>query len=175
MGKTGNTSQPIIGIDPGTLFTGYGVVTENHGFLQCLAFGVIESKPKLPMAQRLLSIGMGLEEIFKKYKPSAVALEKTFFAKNADSVAKLGQARGVCMYEAAKAGVEISEYNATEIKKGLTGSGRAEKEQVQMMVQALLGLPAMARFDMSDALALAIHHVRVSATLQKIKTTEILT
>lgn len=165
----------ILGIDPGSLFTGYGVVTEANGFLQCLAFGVIESKPTQEMSQRLLSIGQGLNEILAKYKPTAVSLEKTFFAKNADSAAKLGQARGVCLYESARAKVKIFEYNPTEVKKGLTGSGRAEKDQVQMMVKALLGLPGIGRYDASDALALAIHHLRVNQTINKIKSSELMT
>lgn len=162
-------NAPVVGIDPGSLFTGYGVVVENHGSLRCLAFGVIETKPGLPMSQRLLSVGEGLRDILTKYRPAAVALEKTFFAKNADSAAKLAQARGVCLYESARASVPVFEYNATEVKKGITGSGRAEKEQVQMMVQAMLGLPALGRFDMSDALALSIHHVRVCSTIGKLK------
>ncbi|MBK9293277.1 MAG: crossover junction endodeoxyribonuclease RuvC [Oligoflexia bacterium] len=173
MGNGGG--EIILGIDPGSIFTGYGVVTEARGFLQCLAFGVIESTQSEKMQNRLLTIGSNLSEIIKKYKPSAISIEKTFYAKNADSAAKLGQARGVCLYEGAKAKVNIFEYNPTEVKKGLTGSGRAEKEQVQMMVKALLGLPTMGRYDASDALALAIHHLRVSATMKNILKSELLT
>lgn len=166
-GKQLPTTGPIIGVDPGSLFTGYGVVEEVHGNIRALAFGVIEAQQSDDHSRRLLSIGQGLKEIFNKYKPGAVAIEKTFFAKNADSSVKLGQARGVCLYEAAQASVKVFEYSATEIKKGLTGSGRAEKDQVQMMVRALLGLPALGRHDMSDALALAIHHARVAQTGKK--------
>lgn len=165
----------ILGIDPGSLFTGYGVVTEARGFLQCLAFGVIETNATQSMSHRLLLVGTGLSEVLKKYKPHAVSIEKTFFAKNADSAAKLGQARGVCLYESAKAKVNIFEYNPTEVKKGLTGSGRAEKDQVQMMVKALLGLPNVGRHDASDALALAIHHLRVAATMSKMTEAELVT
>ena len=101
-----------------------------------------------------------------------MAIEKTFFSINADSATKLGQARGVCLYEGAKAGLKIFEYNPTEIKASLTGHGRASKDQVQFLVQALLGLPPMTKFDMSDALALAIHHVRISTTREKMKAME---
>jgi crossover junction endodeoxyribonuclease RuvC len=165
----------VLGIDPGSHFTGYGLVQEVDGVLRCIAFGVLEGAKKDALPQRLATIGQGLQEIFHQYKPTAVAIEKTFFAKNADSATKLGQARGVCLYEAARAGAPIFEYAPTEIKASIVGHGRAPKEQVQFVVQALLGLPPMARFDMSDALALAIHHARISTTHQRMKDLEILT
>ncbi|MDZ4677156.1 MAG: crossover junction endodeoxyribonuclease RuvC [Oligoflexia bacterium] len=165
----------VLGIDPGSHFTGYGLVREVDGVLRCIAFGVIEGNKKDSMPKRLLDIGLGLQEIFQQHKPDAVSIEKMFFAKNADSATKLGQARGVCLYESARFGCPIFEYAPTEIKASLVGHGRAEKEQVQFIVQALLGLPAMARFDMSDALALAIHHVRIATTRKRMKDLEVLT
>jgi crossover junction endodeoxyribonuclease RuvC len=165
----------VLGIDPGSHFTGYGIVKEINGRLQCIAFGVLEANAKDPFAQRLLTIGEALAEIFRQYEPTAVALEKVFFAKNADSATKLGQVRGVCLYEAARAKVPIFEYNPTEVKSSIAGNGRAGKDQVQFVVQALLGLPTLRKFDMSDALALAIHHSRQAATKKKMRESEILT
>ena len=163
----------VLGIDPGSHFTGYGIVKEVNGNLRCIAFGVLEGRPKDPYNQRLLTIGEGLAEILKQHQPTAVAIEKTFFAKNADSATKLGQVRGVCLYEVGRAGVPIFEYNPTEVKSNIVGNGRASKDQVQFLVQALLGLPQLSKFDMSDALALAIHHARWSMTKTKMREREI--
>jgi crossover junction endodeoxyribonuclease RuvC len=172
----GHVSQKIIlGIDPGSRITGYGFVVEEAGELRCLDFGILQGSPKAPLTERLLSIGLGLEKLILKYLPDAIAIEKTFFAKNVDSVTKLGHARGVCLYEAARAKVPIFEYSPTEIKLNIVGHGRAGKDQVQMLVRQLLGLKSalMSTFDMSDALALAIHHSRISATLKKMKEREL--
>src|SRR5437868_5835643 len=95
----GPISGPILGIDPGSHLTGYGVVTERGGNPQCLAFGVLEGEQDALLPQRLYKIGEGLREIIRQYSPSAMVIEKTFYAKNADSASKLGHARGVCIYE----------------------------------------------------------------------------
>jgi len=163
----------VLGIDPGSLITGYGIVDERDGDLHAVIFGVLEAGSRETLARRLLTIGQGLNALFDKYKPASVALEKTFYAKNVDSVTKLGQARGVCLYEAARAQVPVFEYAPTEIKSSLAGSGRASKDQVQFLVRTLLKLPAMEKFDMSDALALAIHHSRISTTKNKIREMEL--
>lgn len=164
----------ILGLDPGSHITGYGLVREIAGNLRCEAFGILQAiDGSKNLSDRLLTIGKGLEEILRSYKPDSAAVEKTFFAKNADSTTKLGHARGVCLYELAKAKVKIFEYSPTEVKRSLVGSGRAGKDQVQFMVQALLGLPPMSPFDMSDALALAIHHARIATTQEKLKQLEI--
>jgi crossover junction endodeoxyribonuclease RuvC len=165
----------VMGIDPGSIFTGYGFVVETAGELSCVDYGAIDGGAKSSHSHRLFRIGQGLEELFKKHKPQAVALEKTFFAKNVDSAIKLGQARGVCIYEAARAQVPIFEYSPTEIKLNVVGNGRADKEQVQFMIRQLLKLKSspIEKFDMSDALALAIHHCRLSATLGKLQAREI--
>jgi crossover junction endodeoxyribonuclease RuvC len=164
--------EVVVGIDPGSHFTGFGVVTETDGALKCISYGVIEVNHKESFAKRLLTIGNGMNEILNQYQPTSMSIEKTFFSVNADSATKLGQARGVCLYEGAKFGLPIFEYNPTEIKASLVGHGRASKEQVQFVVQTLLGLPAMSKFDMSDALALAIHHARLSTTRKKMKQNE---
>lgn len=163
----------VLGVDPGSHFTGYGIVSEKEGTLKCLAFGVLEANVKDSFARRLLTIGEGFAEICRQYQPTCMSIEKTFFASNADSAIKLGQARGVLLYEGAKAGLSIFEYNPTEVKSSIVGNGRASKEQVQFLVQALLGLPPMKKFDMSDALALAIHHARISTTKRRMKDLEL--
>ncbi len=167
----------ILGIDPGSITTGYGIITEERGELRCVAYGILGASNKTSFSERLLKIGVGLQELFTQYKIHAVVIEKTFFAKNVDSVTKLSHARGVCMYEAARAGVEIYEYNPTEVKMNVVGHGRAGKDQVQIVVQQLLKMNSaqMAKFDMSDALALAIHHCLISGTMQKIREREITT
>lgn len=153
-----------LGVDPGSQTTGYGIIRAENGELKCLSAGFIETDTKLSMAERLCEIGTQLAEIIAEFKPTAVSVEKVFFAKNADSALKLGQARGVILYESARAGVAVFEYNPTEVKKSLTGNGRAEKEQVQFIIKATLGLGVISRLDVSDALALALHHSRVSET-----------
>ncbi len=158
---------PVLGIDPGTLTMGFGVVMEKRGNLVCLAHGTIESKSSKALPERLLSIGNGIKSLIEKYRPVSLSIERTFVAKNVDSASKLGHARGVCMYEAAKMGLKVFEYAPTAVKAGICGSGRAEKEQVALLVRALLGLKTTQKLDVTDALALAIHHLRVSQTLTR--------
>lgn len=169
--------QIILGVDPGTLNTGFGVINEEGGEAHLLDFGVLELQGQIPMAKRLWLMGQKLKDLMIKHKPKAFVLEKTFFAKNADSAMKLGQARGVCLYEAQAAGLSIFEYNPTEVKKGLTGSGRAEKDQVRIMIRTILNLNEkqmgmMTKLDMSDALALAVYHGRRAATMDLMRQAE---
>ena len=164
----------VLGIDPGSIVTGYGVVTEQlGGQLRCLNFGTVEALPKLTIAKRLFEIGSGIRSVLEEFKPDAVALEKVFFAKNVDSALKLGQARGVILYECARSGAPVFEYNPTEVKSSLVGNGKAAKEQVQFMVQTMLGLRQIQKLDASDALALAIHHTRLTTTLELMKSNEV--
>jgi crossover junction endodeoxyribonuclease RuvC len=166
----------ILGIDPGSQFTGYGVVEERAGDLRCLAHGVIEAGgTERTMPERLLTVGTGLAKLIERFKPASVSVEKIFFAKNADSAVKLGQARGVVLYESARFGLKVYEYNPTEVKSALVGSGRASKEQAQLIVRALLGIHVFDRFDASDALSLAIHHARLSETRSLMREREITT
>ncbi|MBX3041995.1 MAG: crossover junction endodeoxyribonuclease RuvC, partial [Bdellovibrionaceae bacterium] len=108
---------------------------------------------------RLSQLSTSIQELLEKHRPQHVVLEKIFLGKNADSAFKLGHARGVLMSQAALSGAEISEYAARQVKKGVTGSGAASKEDVQAVVQNLLGLSQIQRIDASDALALACYHV----------------
>lgn len=171
--ESGGRAGPVLGVDPGTLTTGFGIVEERHGRLVCVSAGTIETKASDSLPQRLLKIGEGLRTLISKYRPASLVIEKTFVAKNVDSASKLGHARGVSMYEAAREGLDVFEYTPTEIKAGICGSGRAEKEQVSMMVRSLLGLKEVEKLDVTDALALAIHHVKLSQTRDQMQRSEI--
>jgi crossover junction endodeoxyribonuclease RuvC len=151
----------ILGIDPGSRVTGFGVVrlhTLNTSSLESLGYGVIQLDAKAPFALRMKELGQSLQQVLAKYKPDAVAIEKIFLGKNADSAFKLGHARGVAMYESAVAEAEVFEYATRVVKKGITGKGGASKEEVQVVLERLLGLRQIQRIDASDALALAAHH-----------------
>ena len=149
----------VLGIDPGTLTTGYGLVEEQGGILQAVAFGTINTQAALPFAQRLLRIYRELRAVLTRTRPDCAAVEAVFFAKNVQSALRLGQARGVALLALAEEGIEIHEYSALEVKQAITSYGRAEKAQVQEMVRLLLGLAAPpSPADAADALAVAICH-----------------
>lgn len=145
-----------LGIDPGSRRTGWGVVRAEGSQLSCLGFGVIAAELDGPLAERLVTIFEGLTEALESHRPETVFLESIFHHKSAKSALVLGQARGVALLAAARALREVGEVSPAEVKKAVTGSGRAEKEQVQEMVRILLGLRARAPADASDALAIAI-------------------
>jgi crossover junction endodeoxyribonuclease RuvC len=145
----------VIGVDPGSGTTGYGVIG-------------IRGSRNLTFAARLLEISRRLEEVIERLTPQACAIEDTFYAVNVKSALKLGQARGAVLVAAARAGVEIFEYSPLEIKSALVGYGRAEKQQVQAMVRALLGMNDPPEpLDASDALAVAICHINAASTLSR--------
>ena len=151
--------ETILGVDPGSIVTGWGLVEFEGSRLRHLANGIIGTSTALGQAERLRQIHCGIEEIIKQYRPGAVSLEKVFFSHNAQSALKLGQARGMAMLAAAQNQIDVSEYSATEIKVALAGYGHATKEQIQKMVSALLGLRGSLRADAADALAAAICHI----------------
>jgi crossover junction endodeoxyribonuclease RuvC len=148
----------ILGIDPGSRFLGYGVVSVQSGQIKPVDFGVLKFNPEVPLSERLLTIGEGVRELFAKFKPNQLSLEKIFLSKNADSAFKLGHARGVIIYEALQAQAEVYEYATRVVKKGITGNGGAEKEHVRLVVQNMLGLGPVKSLDASDALAMACFH-----------------
>lgn len=164
-------SSIILGIDPGSLRTGFGVVRVTGDRMQSLAQGVICMDPQDSMAQRLAFLHQELSILFAKLKPHTTVVEKVFLGRNADSAFKLGHARGVAMALAAGAGSEVFEYAARFVKKAVTGSGAANKETVQMLVLNLLNLSAGEAkfFDATDALALAICHARVFESKAKMQ------
>ena len=163
----------VLGIDPGTVTTGYGVVEESGGRLVYVEAGGITTSAKLPFPERLKIIYDGLEAVIARHRPDAVAVESLFFAKNVQSALKLGHARGVAVLAAVNAGLPVSEYSALEIKKAVVGYGQAEKEQVMKMVGTLLGMRELPKpLDATDALAAAICHInsaRVAAAMARAK------
>ena len=146
----------ILGIDCGTQRTGYGIIESDGKRHAAIAFGVLKTNPKEPMADRLCVIARGLRELIAEYRPQEAVIEEVFVAKNTQSSLKLAQVRGVAMVMAREAPMEVHEYSPREIKMAVVGYGNAEKSQVQLMVRALLGLDATPPEDAADALAAAI-------------------
>ena len=150
----------VIGVDPGTMVTGYGLVSESGGRQVCHGWGAIQSAKKAPMPARMRQIADGLRKVIEKHGPDVLALEESFFAKDAQSALKLGHARGVIMLVAGEAGLSVAEYSPLKIKQTVVGYGRADKAQVRLMVKNLLALKSdPAPYDASDALAVAITHL----------------
>lgn len=147
----------ILGIDPGSRITGFGVVNMTGQNAVYLSSGCIRCGEG-SISGRLKIIFDGVSELVETYSPDQFAIERAFMGKNADSALKLGQARGVAMVVAANAGLDVYEYAPKSIKQAVTGVGGAEKEQVQHMVQALLKLPGRPQADAADALAIALCH-----------------
>ena len=149
----------VIGIDPGTANTGFGVVRTAGERLVALDGGVIETPADLPVEKRLARLHESLGELVRWHEPKAMALEDLFFGKNVGSALSVGQARGVAMLAAAEHGLHCYDYTPQAVKKAVCGSGSADKGQVQRMVQTLLMLPELPRPDhAADALAVAICH-----------------
>jgi len=151
--------QRIIGVDPGTRFTGWGVVEARGSTLTHLGHGTIATEGARGQEQRLSLIYRGLEDLIRSYEPNGLSLERVFFARNAQSALKLGQARGVALLAAAHGRVVVHEYAASEIKVAVVGYGHATKDQVQKMVAALLQVSEKIAADAADALAAAICHL----------------
>jgi crossover junction endodeoxyribonuclease RuvC len=150
----------VLGIDPGTASTGYGVVAQRGGRLLALDGGVIETPAGLALERRLTTIHARLCELIDEHAPLAVAVEDLYFGANARSALAVGQARGVVLLAAGQRGLACGSYTPQQVKGAVCGSGRAEKAQVQQMVQRLLALPELPRPDhAADALAVAICHL----------------
>jgi crossover junction endodeoxyribonuclease RuvC len=150
----------VIGIDPGTLHLGWGVVRGEANRVQHLAHGVIDSDASQPLHQRLAVLDAGLREVIARYSPGVGSVESLFFYKDAMAAAKLGHARGVVLLALARANVSVFEYAPTRVKNTVTGSGRAQKGQVARMVKAFLALDEEPASDAADALALALTYLR---------------
>ncbi len=160
MHRGGTNGLRVLGIDPGTAATGYGVVEVRNNSLISIAHGVIATSPRQAFPLRLQVIHQSLQEIIGRHRPGCAVLEGLFFAKNVRTALQLGQARGAALVALVEAGLEVFEYSPLEVKSAVTGFGRASKAQVQRMVASLLGLaPAFPANDATDALALAICHV----------------
>ena len=147
----------VLGIDPGTARTGYGLVSRDGARLQALDFGCLETLSSQELPARLLLIHQGVSELIAEHRPAVVGVERLFFNKNAQSAFAVGQARGVVLLAAAQAGLPVYEYGPHEVKMAVTGYGKAPKDQVQRMVQMILGLTAIPHpDDAADALAVAV-------------------
>lgn len=150
----------VLGVDPGTQHTGYGVITETAGKLVALEWGVISPRPSLPLPEKLHTIHTALRACLEAHHPDTMAVETLFLAKNVRSAVTLAHARGIALLSAAVAGLEVAEYSPLEVKQAVVGYGRADKRQVQTMVRVLLNLPApLQESDAADALAVALCHV----------------
>lgn len=148
----------ILGLDPSLSCTGWGIVAKSGNRLSHVANGQIPTDPKLPLAERLVTLDRELTDVIARHHPDAAAVEEVFVNKNPQSTLKLGQARGVCLLALARTGMPVSEYATRLVKKALVGTGGADKAQVQAMLKVLLPGVRLAGADAADALAVAIAH-----------------
>ena len=149
----------IIGIDPGLVQTGYGIINVNNNQTSLIDYGIIKPTAKDSLANRLLTIFNDVCEVISSYKPQIFAIEEVFYGKNVKSAMRLGQARGASMVAAASKGIPIYEYSARKVKQSVTGNGNAHKTQVQFMVKAKLKMDHTPEpIDAADALAIALCH-----------------
>jgi crossover junction endodeoxyribonuclease RuvC len=155
----------VLGIDPGTARTGYGVVASEGSDLRLLDYGCYETVNDRPLHQRLLLIHEGLTQMIEDHRPDAVGVERLFFNKNVQTAFAVGQARGVVLLAAAQHGLPVYEFGPHEVKMAVTGYGRAPKDQVQRMVQLMLSMRELPRpDDAADALAVAVCTAHSAAT-----------
>jgi crossover junction endodeoxyribonuclease RuvC len=149
----------ILGVDPGTLILGYGVVDLDGSRLAAVEFGAIRARRGESIERRLGFIQSELETVIRRSRPDVLAIERVFAGKSIPSAIRIGEARGAVLAIAARAGVPVVEYTPAEVKKAVTGSGRAAKEQIQEMVKIIFGLKEVPRpADAADALAIAVCH-----------------
>lgn len=160
----------ILGIDPGSRITGYGVIERSGGDIRFIGSGIIRTGAAGDRSERLVRIKRGVDEIIRTYRPVAVAIEQIFLNKNPRSTMVLGEARGVALLAAAEAGVAVFEYAPREVKNSVVGKGSAHKSQVAMMIGKLLRLDhEPATDDETDALAVAFcHALRESGTMGRL-------
>ncbi|HET7559661.1 MAG TPA: crossover junction endodeoxyribonuclease RuvC [Limnochordia bacterium] len=153
----------VLGIDPGTATTGYGLLAFEHGRMRPIEFGTVRTSPRRSAEARLLLLYDGITAIIADHHPDAFAVERLFFKKNVTNALAVGQARGVALLAAAQCGLPVGEYTPAEVKQAVTGYGSADKRQVAYMVQRLLALADAPRpDDTADALAVAICHALAS-------------
>jgi crossover junction endodeoxyribonuclease RuvC len=160
----------ILGIDPGTLVMGYGIIEISNNAITMKEMFVLKLSGKKDNHDRLRLIHQKVEELIKKYKPHEFAIEAPFFGKNVQSMLKLGRAQGVAIAAAMSAGLPVTEYSPKKVKQSITGNGNADKEQVWKMLQQLLVLKEEPQYyDATDALAVAVcHHFQMNSVMGKI-------
>jgi crossover junction endodeoxyribonuclease RuvC len=154
----------VIGLDPGLQATGWGIIEAEGNRLRHIANGTVRSRASDPLADRLVQLYDALEAVIAEHRPAAAAVEETFVNTNPQSTLKLGQARGVVMLVAAKAGLPVAEYAARFVKKSIVGVGAADKRQIQAMIARLLPGCGTLGPDAADALAVAITHAHMART-----------
>ncbi|MDF2180711.1 crossover junction endodeoxyribonuclease RuvC [Neptuniibacter sp. CAU 1671] len=154
----------ILGIDPGSRITGYGVINCVGSRNEYIASGCIRIKGD-ELADRLHQVYAGVAEVIERYCPQEMAIEQVFMARNADSALKLGQARGVAIVAGTNAALPVFEYSARKVKQSVVGKGSADKVQVQHMVAHILRLPGLPQADAADALAIALCHAHSRSSL----------
>ena len=159
----------ILGVDPGTATTGYGIVRHSK-ISECLDYGVIKTNPLSPMPERLRILSNKLNQIIAKYKPGVLAVENVYFFKNLKTALPVSQAKGVILLAAAKKNIKVREFTPLQVKMGVAGYGRAEKKQIQRMIQLLLNLKELPKpDDAADALAVAVCCTRGLAPLEALR------
>jgi crossover junction endodeoxyribonuclease RuvC len=158
----------LLGLDPGLQTTGWGVIAAEGNRLIHVANGSVKSRAADPLALRLAQLYDALEAVIAAHRPASAAVEETFVNANPQSTLKLGQARGVVLLVAARAGLEVAEYATRYVKKAVVGTGGADKRQVQDMVKRLLPGAVLSGPDAADALAVAIAHAHVAATARRV-------
>ena len=158
----------IIGLDPGLACTGWGVIAAEGNRLSHVANGQIRTDPKEKLPARLVRLEAALAEVLDGHRPQAAAVEEVFLNDNPQSTLKLGQARGIVLFAAARRGLEVGEYSPRLVKKAVVGVGGADKAQVHAMVQRLLPGAKLAGADAADALAVAITHAHHLATARRL-------
>ncbi len=150
----------VLGIDPGTAITGYGLISERDSQAVSIAYGAITTPADQPLPDRLLTIHRELKGLVERYHPDHAAVEQLFFNKNVRTALAVGHARGVTLMTLAQAHVPIFEYTPLEVKQAITGNGRADKRQIQQMIALLLNLDKIPKpDDAADALAIAVCHL----------------
>jgi crossover junction endodeoxyribonuclease RuvC len=150
----------VLGIDPGTATTGWAVIEEKNGQFIPLAFGHISTEKNTDDAKRILEINDNLLEIIKKYRPQEAAIEKLFFFKNKKTIIEVGQSRGAILLTLERKNVKIFGYTPLQVKQAITGYGKADKRQVQLMTKNILHLKSVPKpDDVADAIAIAICHL----------------
>lgn len=155
----------VLGIDPGSAITGYGLVRQTGNKLTAVQYGCIRTSPSLSLEFRLQRIFKDIKQLIDEYKPDHFAVEELFFNKNVRTALTVAHARGVILLAGAECGLDVNEYTPLQVKQAVVGYGRADKAQIQFMVKTILGLPEAPKpDDVADALAVAICHTHFCKT-----------
>jgi crossover junction endodeoxyribonuclease RuvC len=158
----------ILGIDPGSRITGYGIIKDHGARQEYVSSGCIRTTAKATLPEKLDEIFSGVTQIINEFVPDELAIEQIFMSRSAESALKLGHARGVAIVAGVNQGLPVFEYEARKVKQAIVGTGAATKDQVQHMVQRLLSLPGKPQEDAADALAIALCHINTQQGLSRL-------